>query len=393
MATLESYLGWKVDFRTPPGEPAFCAPDSMAWRIYKNPVALGVGGVCAVLLEFADARIRSGVWDHSVFAQDPVGRSERTGMAALVGVYGPQSAARKVIGAVNRMHERVAGTTPSGEAYRALDPELLAWVAATAGYGFLTAYDRFVEPLDAEDKQRFFSEGKEVAALYGVETPIASLADFDAMLMRLEPRFEPHPINVEFLDIMRSGRAAKGVPRSLQRALAHAAVSILPPRVRERLELGPEYDLSRGAEWWVRAVGRLAERIPARRGPAAQACERLGLPPTFLWKRREVQQRDEIRRAGTGIAEHGRHPAGRLVHAFRHVRAGRLVTHRHEADAAAFERSQQRVDLGTGQPEHEPHALGRQAPRQQLTTADLAHVDTSRREPTACAGARLRTTS
>jgi uncharacterized protein (DUF2236 family) len=291
MAPRATYLGWKVDFRVPRGEPALCAPDSVAWRIYKNPVALGVGGVCAVLLEFADARIRSGVWDHSAFPQDPIGRSERTGLAALVSVYGPQSAARQVIAGVNRMHERVAGATPSGEPYRALDPELLAWVSATAGYGFATAYDRFVEPLSDEEKLRFFAEGKGISALYRVETPVASLADFEAMLARLEPRFEPHAINLEFLEIMRSGRAAKGVPRVLQRALAHAAVSILPPVVRERLELGPEYDLSRGAEWLVRTAARLAERIPDRRGPAAQACERLGLPRSFLWRRREAQRR------------------------------------------------------------------------------------------------------
>lgn len=291
MASLETYLGWKVDFREPRGEAAFCAPDSVAWRVYKNPVALGVGGVCAVLLEFADARIRSGVWDHSTFPQDPIGRSERTGVAALVSVYGPQSAARKVIAGVNRMHEHVAGATPAGEPYRALDPELLAWVSATAAYGFLTAYDRFVEPLRDEEKLRFLAEGKEIAALYRVETPITSLDDFDAMLRGLEPRFEPHAINFEFLDIMRSGRAIRGVPRSLQRALAHAAVSILPPLVRERLELGPEYDLSRGQERLVRAAARIAERVPDWRGPAAQSCERLGLPRTFLWRSRAAQQR------------------------------------------------------------------------------------------------------
>jgi uncharacterized protein (DUF2236 family) len=299
MASLGTYLGWKVDFRTPRGEPAFCAPDSVAWRVYKNPIALGVGGVCAVLLEFADARIRSGVWDHSTFPQDPIGRSERTGIAALVSVYGPQSAARHVIAGVNRMHERVSGTTPSGEPYRALDPELLAWVGATAGYGFLTAYDRFVEPLDAEEKRCFFAEGKEIAALYRVETPIASLDEFDAMMRSLEPCFEPHAINFEFLEIMRSGRAAKGVPRSLQRAMAHAAVSILPPLVRERLELGPAYDLGRGEERLVRAAAWLVERIPDWRGPAAQACQRLGLPRTFLWRRRRAQRRMLRTRAGS----------------------------------------------------------------------------------------------
>ena len=42
-----------------------------------GPLILGIaiGGVAAVLLEFADARIRSGVWDHSVYPTDPLGRS------------------------------------------------------------------------------------------------------------------------------------------------------------------------------------------------------------------------------------------------------------------------------------------------------------------------------
>ena len=57
MSNPESYLGWKVDFRNPPGEPAGLEPDSMHWKVYKNPVAMAVGGVAAVLLEFADARI------------------------------------------------------------------------------------------------------------------------------------------------------------------------------------------------------------------------------------------------------------------------------------------------------------------------------------------------
>jgi len=120
---------------------------------------------------------------------------------------------------------------------------------------------------------------------------VSSLDEFHALMRRLEPRFEPHPINVELLDIMRSGRAAKGVPRSLQRAMAHAAVSILPPPMRERLGLGPAYDLSRGGERLVRGAARLAERIPDWRGPAAQACERLGLPRTFLWRSRAARRR------------------------------------------------------------------------------------------------------
>src|SRR5690242_8004972 len=90
---ITSYMGWKVDFATPAGAPAYLPPDSVQWRVFKNPIALGVGGVAAVLLEFADPRIRSGVWDHSTYKADPIGRSRRTGMAAMVGVYGPKDAA------------------------------------------------------------------------------------------------------------------------------------------------------------------------------------------------------------------------------------------------------------------------------------------------------------
>ena len=45
MMKMDSYLGWKVDFANPPGAPAFCGPDSVSWRVFKNPIALGVGGV------------------------------------------------------------------------------------------------------------------------------------------------------------------------------------------------------------------------------------------------------------------------------------------------------------------------------------------------------------
>jgi uncharacterized protein (DUF2236 family) len=286
-----SYLGWKIDFATPRGEAALLSPDSVHWRIYKNPVALGIGGVAAVLLEFADARIRSGVWDHSTYKADPIGRSQRTGIAALVGVYGPASAARQVIGGVNRMHAQVKGTTPAGEAYTALDPELLDWVAATAEYGFLTAYDRFVQPLSDADKVRFYGEGAELARLYGVKRGPRSPQDFLAMLEQRAARFEPHAIVDEFIGIIQSGRAAPILPGFLHRALARASISILPPLVRERLGFGPQHDLGRADRIALKMAGRVAERFATEDAPHRQACLRLGLPADFLYRGADEQRR------------------------------------------------------------------------------------------------------
>ncbi|MBA3939750.1 MAG: histidine kinase [Sphingopyxis sp.] len=285
-----SYLGTAIDFAAPPGEPALLPPDSVQWRVYKNPIALGIGGIAAVLLEFAEPRIRSGVWDHSTYKADPIGRSRRTGLVALLACYGPASTARTVIGKVNRMHGRVKGATPAGETYRALDPALLDWVAATASYGFLEAYDRFVHPLSNADKDRFMADGDAIGRAFGARHTPPTLGAFATMMARFEPRFEPHPIIFEFLDIIESGRAAPSIPRFLHRAVARAAVSLLPGDIRHRLALGRRYDLGLLDRHALRIAGRLADRRVDRGSPPCIASERLGLPHDFLYRSRAAQR-------------------------------------------------------------------------------------------------------
>jgi len=290
MLEMKSYLGWKVDFANPPGAPSFCGPDSVSWRIFKNPIALSIGGVAAVLLEFADARIRSGVWDHSTYRHDPIGRSQRTGMAAMVGVYGPKDVARRVIQGVTNMHARVHGKTPRGEAYAALDTELLDWVSATASWGFLSAFDGFIAKLSEEEKQRYYAEGAPIAQLYGVRAKLTSDADFVTMLDRLFACFEAHPIVTEFLAIIQESPGPLNLPKPLRRALARASVSMLPPRVRERLKLGAAYDLSSLERAALCGLGAIAERVAIPSAPPAQACRRLGLPADFLYLSRSSQE-------------------------------------------------------------------------------------------------------
>jgi uncharacterized protein (DUF2236 family) len=298
---MTRYLGWNIDFSCPVGEAALLHPGSVQWRVYKNPLALAVGGVAAVLLEFADPRIRSGVWDHSTYKSDPIGRARRTGVAAMVGVYGPQSAARRVIAGVNNMHSRVMGSTAGGEAYHALDADLLGWVSATAAYGFLTAYDRFVAPVSPADMERYYRDGHAVARLYGVEASPGSTADFLRMMARRADRFEAHPIVDEFLSTIQSGRALPSAPKFLHRALARAAVSLLPPMVRTRLALGGAYDLTTADRVTLRIVAAVAERKPDPRSAACQASVRMGLPIDFLY-RRPAEQAPMLRQAGLAPA-------------------------------------------------------------------------------------------
>src|ERR1700745_1811755 len=103
--------GDRIDFSRPIGEAALISPDSVSWRVFKNPLSLFIGGVTAVLMELAEPRVRTGVWEHTTFRLDPIRRLRRTGLAAMVTVYGARSTAEPMIARIRRMHEMVAGTT------------------------------------------------------------------------------------------------------------------------------------------------------------------------------------------------------------------------------------------------------------------------------------------
>ena len=274
----------EVDFLQPAGEPALAGPDSISWRVFKNLVALYIGGIAAVLLELAEPRVRSGVWDHTTFRTDPLTRMQRTGIAAMVTVYGARSVAQQMIRGITKMHARVQGETPDGRSYRALEPELMNWVQVTASYGFLQAYHQFVTPLSAADRDRFYADAQASAKLYGAPGAPANEAQQQALFARMLPQLEASDIVFEFLDIMRRTGGLPPLMRPLQPLFLRAAISILPEPVRVRLNLDKGYRLAGWERLLVRGAGALSDRIVLRSAPPAQACLRLGLPVDYLYK-------------------------------------------------------------------------------------------------------------
>jgi uncharacterized protein (DUF2236 family) len=274
----------EVDFLQPAGEPALAGPDSVSWRVFKNLVALYIGGIAAVLLELAEPRVRSGVWDHTTFRTDPLTRMQRTGIAAMVTVYGARSVAQQMIRGITKMHARVQGETPDGRSYRALEPELMNWVQVTASYGFLQAYHQFVTPLSAADRDRFYADAQAGAKLYGAPGAPANEAQQQALFARMLPQLEASDIVFEFLDIMRRTGGLPPLMRPLQPLFLRAAISILPEPVRVRLNLDKGYRLAGWERLLVRGAGALSDRIVLRSAPPAQACVRLGLPADYLYK-------------------------------------------------------------------------------------------------------------
>jgi len=281
---LQPKGGPPVDFTRPRGEAALVAPDSVSWRIFKNPVSLFIGGVAAVILELAEPSVRTGVWEHSSFRTDPARRLQRTGLAAMVTVYGARSTAEAMIAGIVRMHDKIQGETPAGQAYRANDVGLLTWVHATAGFGFSEAYSRYVRPLNCEERSRLHQEGASAARLYGALDAPTSDAELHALFESMRRRLEPSPILFEFLDIMRHAAAFPVPLRPMQRILVRAAVEMTPEWVRRRLGLTASYGLRPWETPLVREAGGLSDRIMPRSSPAVQSCLRLGLPADYLYR-------------------------------------------------------------------------------------------------------------
>jgi uncharacterized protein (DUF2236 family) len=282
-AFLHAGPGPALDFSTPAGEPALITADSVSWRVFKNPVTLFIGGIAAVVLELAEPRVRDGVWQHSSFRTDPLGRMRRTGLAAMLSVYGPRSKAEAMIAAVVSAHGRVSGITSEGYPYHANDPQLLDWVQATTGFGFISAYSRYARRLGSEEFDRAYAEAAPAAELFGAGGAPRSRAQFDALFARMQHKLVPSPILQEFLRIMQQVEAFPATLRWLQPVLVRAAIDLLPPELRQRLRI--DATLGRWELPLVLGAARAAERLVLRSSPAVQSCRRLGLPDDWLYTR------------------------------------------------------------------------------------------------------------
>jgi uncharacterized protein (DUF2236 family) len=273
-----------VDFGRPLNEEALVGPDSVSWRVFKNPVALFVGGVAAVILELADPAVRAGVWEHSSFRRDPVGRLRRTGLAAMVTVYGARSVAEPMIAGVVRKHAAVDGETPGGVRYSANDPRLLGWVHATAVFSFAEAYSRYVEPLSRCEFDAMYREGVPASRLYGAVDAPQSVLAAQNLFGSMRGKLDPSPVVFQFLQIMRETTAFPRPLLWLQPLLVRAAVDLVPEWIRQLLGLTDAYGLRPWQKWLVGLAGDFSNRIIPLQSPAIQSCLRLGLPVTYLYR-------------------------------------------------------------------------------------------------------------
>jgi uncharacterized protein (DUF2236 family) len=258
-----------------PGDPGLFGPASMAWRVNGESV-LFLGGSRALLMQIAHPAVAAGVAEHSDFPARAFDRLWRTMDAMGALSFGDEDQWRRAAASVTAVHRRVAGRTPDGRRYRALDPHLLLWVHATLVDTALEVHRRFVGGLEPSHEERYYREMRRLAVVLEVPEPVlpADLATFRSYVADTLGRVEVSEQARRLAPTIVSPPLPP-VLAPLARALRAVTVALLPEPLRQAYGLRCHTGQRVGV---ALAGGALRATLPlvpdAVRRPYARAAER-----------------------------------------------------------------------------------------------------------------------
>jgi uncharacterized protein (DUF2236 family) len=244
-----------------PSDNALLPRSSVAWRVHGDVTTMMVGGISGLLLEMLHPAALAGVWDHSNFRRDMVGRLRRTARFLAQTTYAERGEAEAAIARVNRIHAGVKGTLPDGSSYRANDPHLLAWIHVAGALSFLNARIRFAEPgMNRRDQDAYFADVADIARRLGADPVPESRDAAEQLIEQFRPELESSDRSREVAQIILNppARSLRALP--VQRLMGQAAIDLLPR--------------------WARTMHGLDASVLAR--PAVDAAT-FGLASTLRW--------------------------------------------------------------------------------------------------------------
>ena len=272
-----------LDYDHPHGDPGLFGPDSATWRVHSDFPGMLAGGLAALTLQALHPLALAGVWDHSNFRGDLLGRLRRT--TAFVGgtTYASRAQAETLIAHVQRIHDHITGHGEDGRPYSANDPQLLTWVHVSEAYCFLQGYRRYSHialPPGAAD--RYFDEVRQIAELLGARDVPASERDVDDYFRQVQPELAFTQRSQVVLGLLAQVRLP--VPAaSLSRDLfLLAGNALLPDWATAMLERTARQQ--RQARFAAHALWSIAPvfRAALRDGIASRACRRMEVAPESL---------------------------------------------------------------------------------------------------------------
>lgn len=213
---------------------ALFARDSVAWRVNGDVTSMMVGGVTALLLQMLHPAVLAGVWDHSNFRTDMLGRLRRTARFIAVTGYADRAEALAAIAQVRAVHDRIGGTLPDGTPYAANDPALLNWVHVSEMVSFLDAWIRYAEPeMLLSEQNRYFAEMAQIGEMLGADAVPRSRGEAMALIEKMRPALSVTDRTREVAHLVLNQPARSAASAPIQAMVFQAAVDLLPRWARE----------------------------------------------------------------------------------------------------------------------------------------------------------------
>jgi len=271
-----------IDYDQPVGDPGLFDPDGATWRIHADFPGMLSGGLCALMLQTLHPAALAGVWDHSNFRDDLVGRLRRTTNFVAGTSYAPVAEAQRLIDRVQRIHSRVQGVTEAGQPYSANDPALLTWVHVTEAYGFLQGYRRYAGPVPRDAADRYYDETRVIAERLGAGDVPRSEAGVAAYLARVQPQLAYTARSRTVIDVLSRMRLPVPLPGLSRDIFLGAGAALLPDWAVAMLQRTPGDALKAGIG--ARGLRAMAPvfRAALNDGPAQRSCLRMGIDPARL---------------------------------------------------------------------------------------------------------------
>jgi uncharacterized protein (DUF2236 family) len=217
-----------------PSDDALIPRDSVAWRVHGDVTTMMVGGVSGLLLEMLHPAALAGVWDHSNFRKDMLGRLRRTARFMALTTYADRNEAEAAIERVNRIHAKVAGIMPDGTDYRANDPRLLAWIHVAGASSFLNAWIRFAEPaMSRADQDAYFADVAGVARRLGADPVPETRAAAEQLIASFRSELRDTERSREVAQIILSPQNVGLRALPVQSVMSQAAIDLLPRWARK----------------------------------------------------------------------------------------------------------------------------------------------------------------
>ncbi|QBF28555.1 DUF2236 domain-containing protein [Pseudomonas tructae] len=267
----------QLDLENPKGDPGLFGPDSISWRVHGDFPSMLIGGISALLLQLLHPLALAGVWDHSNFRQDLLGRLRRTSQFISGTTFGSTQDANWLIEKVRTIHLQVVGSAADGRPYAASDPDLLTWVHVAEVSSFLAAHMRYRNPnLSLADQDAYYAEIALIAERLGAREVPRSRQQITDYLQAMRPHLICDARSHEVVQVLLDAPAPSRLAQPVGALMLRAGIDLLPEWASEMLELSQNPLQRRLIRQGVTGTAAML-RWAMRDGSAHRARRRMGL--------------------------------------------------------------------------------------------------------------------